>query len=411
MTLRLRMRRCFWWSLVAAAAVGVLGVGGAAADPPFWATLTPACSSDALTVSVPDGHSALARIVSSNSTVDLSNPLWGAISWRGSDTFWVPLSVGGEFSFDMACSGPGFEMDLADIQRPPVSFTGATTAGAELITFVDSRYNPIVEPGESELAFSAPINDDYTARLSLTQGAITLDAAGHKETFATSGTFDLGRAPRAPEGEGLFVETEPGAQAHWTVTITAAPLTITRAAASRRYIRPSGIDRIHYTLGSDATVDVDVHGPKGIVPLVTNLKQALGANAFHWDGLQANGKPARQGTYRIEIRAANVFGDSATRSVSIGVDTQPPRVSFGFGARARPHQRLNFRISDRLSGWKTARVYLDGRASGFHSVRSGANAFTVSSRNQWPVGRHRLTVVATDHVGNRRTYNKRFQVP
>jgi hypothetical protein len=405
---------CLWWSLVAAVALGVLGVGGAAADPPFWATLTPDCSSTTLAIPGGDQHpGTVMRIVSSDSTVDLSLPLHSSFSWSGSDTFWVPLNAFGAFSYDMSCSGQGFEADLADMQRPPVSFTGATTAGAEVIAWRTDPHSSTltVFPGESELPFIAPINDDYKAEVTLTQGAITLSGSvgGQKQTFRSSGTFDLGE--QTPSGV-VDVETLPGSQAHWTISITAAPLTIRGASASRRYIRPSAIDRIHYTLSSDATVSVDVRSPNGSVrSLVTNLRQGLGANGIHWNGLDANRKPVPQGTYRIEIAATNVFGSSATRSVSVLVDTQPPRVSFGFGKRVRPYQTLKFRISDSLSGLKTARVYLDGRVSGFHTTRSGANSFAVGPRTQWPLGRHRLTVVATDHVGNSRSYSKGFHIP
>jgi len=406
MSLRRRVRRCLWWSLVAAVAAGVL-VGGAAADPPFWATLTPDCASSSLLVDLPDEHFApVARIVSFNSTVDLS-AFGSSFSWSGSDTFWVPIYTGGGLNYAMSCSGPGFEMDLADERRPPVSFSGATTAGAEVFKFADPHYNLVVIPGESELPFIAPINDDYTAQVSLSQGAITLDAGqGHKQTFTSSGTLDLGRSRGI-----VYVETQPGPQAHWTVSITAAPLTIRGASASRRYIRPSGIDHIDYKLSSDATVDVRVRGPGGVVrTLLTNLKQALGANGVHWDGLDGSRRPVPQGMYKVEIAATNVFRSSAVRSLTVGIDTQPPRVAFGFGKRVNRFQRLKFRVSDTLSGWKTARVYLDGRAAGFYSTRS-ANAITVSPHTGWPVGRHRLTVVATDHVGNRRSYSKRFHVP
>jgi hypothetical protein len=409
------LRRRLSWCFVAAVAAGVMGVGGASADPPFWATLTPDCSSTVLAQNVPDGDQPVARIVSSNSTVDLSGPpLWGSISWVGSDTFWVPLDMVGEVSFGMSCSGSGFEMDLADLQRPPVSFTGATTAGAEVIErWTDPHSStPAVMPGESQLPFLAPINDDYKAEVAVSQGAITLDNAGHKQTFASAGKFDFGQPYRTPGRIDLAVETQPGPQAHWTITIIPAPLRLTRATASRRYIRPSGIDHIDYTLSSDATVNIDVHGPKGTVrPLVMNLKQALGENRIHWDGLDANHEPVPQGTYRVEIRAVNIFGSAAGRSVTVGVDTQPPRVAFGFGNRVKPRQSLEFRISDALSGWKTARVYLDGRAAGFHSTRTGAHGFTVSPRIAWPLARHRLTVVATDRVGNRRSYSKGFRVP
>ena len=398
------------------AALLVLGVGGASADPPFWATLTPDCSANTLLVNVPDGHGGpVARIVSSNSTVDLSLALHSDFSWRGSDTFWVPLYASGGLTYGMSCSGSGFEMDLADQQRPPVSFTGATTAGAETIAWRTDPHssNLTVFPGESELPFSAPINDDYEAQVSVTQGAVTLAGAedGHKQTFDSSGTYDLGHDRFAPSGEAVYVETQPGPQAHWTIGITAAPLAVTGAAVSNRYIRPSGLERIHYTLSSDATVSVDVHGPNGTVRrLETDLKQALGAQTIHWDGLDDNRKPVPQGTYKVEIAATNVFGSFALRAVYVDVDTQPPRVRFGFGERVTPHQRLRFRISDTLSGWKTARPYLDGRASGFRIAHAGRNAFVLERPSGWSLGRHRLVVATVDRVGNRRTYAKTFDV-
>jgi hypothetical protein len=389
-----KLRRWLGVAVAAALASLVLGVGGASADPSYWGTVSSDCSSSS--IPAPSGWAShpdsVARIVSLDSSVQGYFGDFGWASWSGSDTFWMPIgSTSSAFSL-YSCSGSGFEVELADLPNAPTSFTGATTAGAEDVS-------PNSSGAESDLAFKAPIGDDYTAQVSLTQGAITLDdGQGHTQTFASSGTFDIGHLDAGQND--LYVKTQDGPQAHWTISITPAPLALSNVSASAALIRPSVIDPIGYTLSTDAQVSVAVRSQSGAVirQLETNNATTAGKHTIDWDGLDANGNPS------------NVFGSSAAGTALVAVDTKPPLVSFSFGHRVRRSQGLRFQISDAVSGWKNMLARLDGRTRGFNLTRAGSGAFIASHRNGWSPGKHRLSIVATDSVGNHATYVKPFIV-
>lgn len=340
----------------------------------------------------------------------------GILSWsqpadfEGADTMWVVWgSVSTGTSGTVICQYPGtppfsYSISFFDFPSLPVSFSGASTPGGSV--------DPYRPGSTSEVAFTTRATEHYVADLALSQGTAALahDDVATAQTFASSGTYDLGLLPAGQHT--LSVIAKGGPQAKWQLGIRALPVTIPSFTLSQPFTRPGRLVTATYTVSGDTAISASVVNGSGVAvrSLGEGFPATHGQHTLTWDALDSAGKPVPNGQYDLVLKSADPYGNTTSAKRAVTVDTQPPTVTFQFGSTISPMSGVVFAITDRLSGFRKGWVTIDGRSSGFHVARAGTSRFIVTAPGGWSRGKHLVTVTAQDAVGNQARTSRNFLV-
>jgi hypothetical protein len=279
----------------------------------------------------------------------------------------------------------------------PTSFAGA-------VTTTSSGYVA------NNLAFNTPAAAHYVADLSLAQGALKVSDERATQTFASSGTFDLG-VLKGGGPDVLSLTPQDGPQARWTLSIHALPVVLSSVAFDRDYVRPTQITKASYTFDGDVTLTATIlnSANQAVRTLATKIAVAKGDHSLTWDGLDGSGSPVPDGSYTLAISYTDAAGNNGTGQASITVDATPPSVSVLSRSSMPQTHGLVVQVADKLSGLKSATLTVDGRA--VQKLGVGESRFTFIPSGGWPAGTHSFTVSATDNAGNSTKTYGTFRVP
>jgi len=390
-----------------AAALFIAATPSAAfADPPPFASTSGVCNPNGGTdyaVAAQQSHpSVIARLVASGPG------RWDAYaqqfaSWRfaGADTLWEDhgsVVAGGTLQGTLYCDEAiSYTVHFFDVPLSPTSFSGTTSP----------LYSPD-DPWGSHLFFRAPGTAQYVVDLTLSQGAVDLSGESRTQTFASSGRFDLGTV--ATGETELQIQARDGPQARWTVAISALPVAITGPSFNLSAARPGVVVTAQYALSGDTAVTARVLDPGGQVVrlLADRLGIPVGTHTLTWDGLNEDGRAVADGVFRLHLETADPSGYNGSAEGAVTIDGTGPSVIIRSTQRLSRKRAVAIGISDRLSGLRSATLRVDGRTVA--RLRRGQSSIIFRPRRGWRRGSHRLSVSATDRVGNRVTLNRRFFV-
>ncbi len=177
--------------------------------------------------------------------------------------------------------------------------------------------------------------------------------------------------------------------------------------------------RAGFRLEQASRVDVEVVDGAGTVVAapVAGTTLPAGSNSVLWDGKDAGGAPATEGTYRVVVRVLQAGGARGQASVPVRVDLTAPTAG---SLRARPNPfypgrpgsigraSIRFTLSEACS--VTLKIYNSaGRFVRTIRASKPAGIATIvwtgkDSRGRYvPSGRYRLKLYATDAAWNRAT--------
>jgi hypothetical protein len=209
---------------------------------------------------------------------------------------------------------------------------------------------------------------------------------------------------------GLLVATAAAFAITERLKLTKSPITGTRIV--RGYLSPrahtTAAVNVRFRRGDFTTVTVqDSHGNE-VDTLAYRVAVPRGRRTFTWNGLMDDGRPAPDGTYRIEIHLADQHRTILLPN-PIVLDTEPPAV-LDAGAVRRAfspdgdHQSDTVTIHYKLSEDAHVLVFLDGQRliRGRSHLQKAKVAWggKVDARLR-PQGTYTLVVSAVDLAGNR----------
>jgi hypothetical protein len=332
----------------------------------------------------------------------------------GSDTVWASGgSFGAGASLDglLHCdSGSSFSgaVTFFDVPTAPVSYSGATTFGS----------------WESVVDFRAPGEAQYVAELTLTQGAVQLSGGAFQQSFASSGTYQLGTVARGVGG--LRVDALEGPQAHWTVAIRPLSVALGGLSFGRGFARPGDILTLEYTTSGDTNVTASIAGPGGntVRNLATNLPVGSGSHTLTWDGFDAAGAPLADGTYMLRMQSLDPSGLGNSGQTQVTLDGTGPSIAVASPSKLPAGNAFVADVDDSLSGVEYATLQIDGRqvaqlgtAPSPYSIAraaqgSSAGRLAYRPTRGWRRGTsHRWRIQAHDKTGNERIANGTFRIP
>ena len=280
-----------------------------------------------------------------------------------------------------ACSpGSSFTFEFYDAPSTPVVFAG-----------VDSNpgtgYPP---PGTSTLAFTALESGHYVADVSVTQGAVTISFGNTTKTIASAGHLDFGTL-RTNYYYPLTVEAKDGPPAKWQIKIGIGPVSLTGPTFDTPVGSPGNPLTADYSISRNATVNGST-----LRSLATDLLVKAGDHSLTWDGLDASGSPVPAGTYTLALDVKDSDANHATGSATVQIDATGPAINLP-PAIITPDQSVTVAIVATGSKIATVQVTVDGKP-----LRSYGPATTLSFKpaSGWKPGKHTVTIVARDKLGN-----------
>ena len=169
-----------------------------------------------------------------------------------------------------------YEVAFFDVPTTPATFTGVTSPGSD----------------PSRLIFRAPAVAQYAADLVLQQGGVELASGAQRESFTATGRFELGtlRWREHADRERAAGPGLPG-RSHSSITGDDRGSRFDVRGPSRR------AHDAEYVLRSTA-VTARIQNVSGDVVRTLAESTPLGRHSLVWDGLDAVGRPARDGLYR-----------------------------------------------------------------------------------------------------------------
>jgi FlgD Ig-like domain len=321
---------------------------------------------------------------------------WAPLDIGGSDTAWMfggSVAAGSSLEGAVFCNpGAAFSSSLTFFDTPatPTSFLGATT-------FMSTW-------SRSYLGFRAPGTAQYVAELTLHQGAVRLIGGSFEQSFASSGSYQLGTLQAGLRE--VEVRALEGPQAIWTVSIRALPVAIGGLTFGRPFARPADILTADYTTSGDTAVSATIMSSAGVPvrQLATGLPVGPGNHTLTWDGFDEAGAPLGDGAYMLSLRSSDPSGLGGTAQTYVTLDGTPPAVAMVSNRKLPAQNAFVARASDSTSGLARATLRIDGR-----QVTSGAR-LSYRPKKGWRQGRHGWSLVAVDGAGNRREAGGSFTI-
>jgi hypothetical protein len=211
---------------------------------------------------------------------------------------------------------------------------------------------------------------------------------------------------------GLLVATAAAFAITERLKLTKSPITGTKVV--RAYVSPrahtTAAVNVRFRRGDVTTVTIENSHGDGVDTLAYGAPLPRGRRTFAWNGLMDDGRPAPDGTYRMQIHLANQHRTILLPN-PIVLDTMPPAV-LDAGAVRRAfspdgdHQSDTVAIHYKLSEDAHVLVLLDGNR--IIRGRASKQKYKVSwngvvDGRLLPQGTYRLVVSAVDLAGNRAT--------
>jgi hypothetical protein len=321
----------------------------------------------------------------------------------------------GVTSFDTTSEGVYWQLGdpLAASESEPLQFTCYTSATgfAAQVDWFDQPTLPATfegdagpnAAGDSRVQFDAPGAGQYVAELTLTGGAVQLASINsfRSQTFASSGTFQIGTLPAG--SNGLRILAQDGPAAHWRVRISALPVAVSDAKFSSTVIRCCDATSLGYATSGDTRVTVSIVNAYGVSVrvLASDFPVSSGSHSLIWDGRDANGNPVADGVYTAVIGRHDPSGASGTSySAPVTVDSTAPTATLSAG-RVGLTDSLVVNVADASSGLDTASARVDDGYSRY--LDTGASSIVLSPSSEWTAGAHAVSVAVRDNAGNAAT--------
>jgi len=350
---------------------------------PASAPLPAAHSAVLVRIAVTAGDAQFCVLTTANpdcviSTSDLvaGDVYWDTVgSYAAGDTPEVQVQAGEDGG-----SGATFSIGFYDEAGVPASFSGSSyLGGARCDTACD----------ESELAWQVPGTAPYTAQVSLTGGAISINGT----TIASPGSVSLGTLNAG--SQEVKIDPIQGAPASWQITISPQPIAVSDVAFSQPSAAPGVINTLSYSVDGDTTVTIVVANTSGTIvrTLASGLAVTPGSHSVVWDGRTATAANVPQGTYTATITSTDPVGNVSHASATIAIKIPPPKTPVSTGLCQDPKTRPKIIVlavdgSGALSGYShhghvgytpgpTANLHwtvwtsTQGRASGYLWVDDG----------------------------------------
>jgi hypothetical protein len=317
----------------------------------------------------------------------------GVTSFSGPGTYWQqgsPLGASSSETLSFSCPSSSFgaTVDWFDEPTLPATFEGDAGPTAD---------------GDSRVQFNAPGEAQYLAQLTLTGGAVTLSSPTtfRSQTFASSGTFQMGTLGAG--SNGLKVVAEDGPAAHWRVRISALPVAVSGAKFAGTVMRCCDATSFDYATSGDTRVTVSVVNGYGtsVRVLANDFAVSSGSHSLVWDGRDGNGNPVGDGVYTAVIARQDPSGASGTSySAPITVDSTAPTATLNAG-RVGLKDAVVVNLADASSGLDTASARVDDDFSRY--LDTGTTAIVLSPYSEWTAGAHSVSVDVRDNAGNTAT--------
>lgn len=308
--------------------------------------------------------------------------------WPGPATDWSIWDVPGGFdtSGTISCASAPSDVHWTVAwftpPNPPVSFTGTVAPG-----------------GEGSLGFNAVDAGTYVVDVSVSGGSVTVFQGGTSELVSSTGQGQFDSLGGFSE---VDVDNNGATPVQYTVTVTEKPVTMTLGSTPARYVTP-GVSRTYqYNLSEPATVNVWVTSSAGKVvrDLIDDDDQAAGDHTVTWDGRDDSDARLPDGLYTIHFQAANAAGTPPDKTVSSGIDSAGPTITW----KKSGSSGYVVTAADLGSGMSDFQTTLDGKLI----TTPGAGpqfSRTISVRTP---GSHTIHAQARDTAGN--TSELTFQV-
>lgn len=318
------------------------------------------------------------------------------INWRSFGS----LQSGHAPTLELFCeTDTTYEVGWFDVPTFPVSFTGT---------------------GKAQLPFQLAAPDALQADVQFSQGTMGLDLGRQVKLTITPALFtspyrrfDLtgpGQVVLGDVKSGLnFLNVTGDDASTWTITLSKAPPALSGVAFPQRWLRPGRNGVATYTCSRPTKLTATVRDSKGLAirTLVQNAQITAAAlsGPLTWDGRDSAGNPVPDGAYTIHVDSVE-GAVSSSADAPVVVDGTPPDLSV---TSASPHthgSRIRLSASDSGSGLAQAELYVDGHAVG--PLAQGQHTYRPA--HGWHVGRHRVTLLATDNAGNAQRAAQEFRV-
>lgn len=281
-----------------------------------------------------------------------------SVTWAPGD----PISAGGTGEWMMTCgnvSSP-YTVEAYTVPSTPATFSGHTQPTSSFVAATGSY-----------LTFRAPGTAQFSAEVSVSQGAVSVSSsATAPRIVASSASVDLGTLTGGVHE--VSIQAEDGPDAIWSVRIVARPVVVSAASFTPREIEAGDLARFTYTLNSDADVVARIQRDGELVRPLYSGRVLKGTRTFLWDGTTASNSKVPPGTYQLRIDATGMDGTTTSplypltvlpgerRTISmqgigdITIGQTRPQVERRYGMPTRTYQ-----LGSR-GGWLTASYLRDG---------------------------------------------------